>query len=59
MHKLIIELTDEELAGLQKETERQRIEDGVPDLTVEDQAASAVRFLLLELRRVDLEKQKV
>lgn len=50
MNKLVIELTDGELAALERVTNRDREEHGVPDLTVEDSAASAVRFMLMTLR---------
>ena len=47
---LTIELTDQEYDGLERECRRQEKEDGVEYISVEEQAASAVRFLLLELR---------
>jgi hypothetical protein len=50
MPKLTIELTDGEFAALQRVTEKERVDDGVPDLTIESEAESAVRFLLLELK---------
>ena len=45
-----IELTDDEYDGLERECRRQEKDDGVEYISVEEQAASAVRFLLLELR---------
>jgi hypothetical protein len=47
---LSIELSDEEYEGLERECRRQEIEDGVEYISVEEQAASAVRFLLLTLK---------
>ena len=47
---ITIELTDDEYDGLERECRRQEKEDGVEYISVEEQAASAVRFLLLELR---------
>jgi hypothetical protein len=46
---LTIELTDEEYDGLEKECRRQEEEDGIEYISVEEQAASAVRFLLMTL----------
>ena len=63
MNKITIELTDEEIEGLQEECRRQEVEDGIEHISIEEQAASAVRFLLMELyaqqKQADLKRQEV
>jgi hypothetical protein len=55
MKSITIDITEDEYDGLVRECRRQEIEDGVEHISIEEQAASAVRFLLMELH--DMRKE--